>query len=84
MARVCRSPPDRVPTSCPGSADGDADLGHLGHGDAAGLVDIEPAERSPALGRLGADEEVAADAHQGQDREVLVDGRDTPVEGVPG
>ena len=65
-------------------ADLDPDVLHLLAGDPRGLVAVEALERREALGRLVAEEEVAADAHQRHHRQVLVDGRDPGVERVAG
>ncbi len=44
--------------------------------------DVQPAQRPGALGQFGAEEEVAPHRHQGHGRQVLVDRRDAPVQGL--
>ena len=67
-----------------GVADLDPDVLHLLAGDPRRLVTVEALERREPLGRLVAEEEVAADAHQRHHRQVLVDRRDAGVERVAG
>ncbi|CAM5711800.1 hypothetical protein SBADM41S_04385 [Streptomyces badius] len=60
----------------------DAHAEQFGTGRLAHLADVEALEGADARRRLGAEEEVPPDRHQGDDGEVLVDGGDAPVQGV--
>ena len=51
----------------------DAHLAQLITADPIGGRDIEASERTPADRQLGAEEEVAGDAHQRDHRQILVD-----------
>ncbi len=63
MASACRSPPDIVPTSWSASAMRRMPMcADLRQRDAVRRLVVEPPERSPALGRLVAEEEVAGHA----------------------
>ena len=76
IASVWRSPPGQRAHELAGVADVDADLEHLLARRLVGVPHVEPPERTGALRGLVAQEEVPADAHERQDREVLEHGRD--------
>src|SRR6266511_3176302 len=65
-------------------ADVDAHREQLGTGRPPGRPDVEAAPRTPAPGRLAAEEEVAPDRHQRYQRQVLVHGGDAAVQGIAG
>ena len=80
LAFAARQRPDQLV----GVAHLDPDVLHLLAGDPRRLLAVEALERREPLGRLVAEEEVAADAHQRHHRQVLVDRRDADVERVAG
>ena len=62
----------------------DAELTRLADSDLVGALAVEDSERPPALGRLGADEERASDAHERKRPAELVHRRDAMLAGVAG
>ena len=83
MARLCRSPACSVLAGWSGSSPVTPTRAMARDGrDLAGAVEVQPAQRPHAAGRLGAEEEVPPDRQQRGDGEVLPDRGDAGRAGL--